>query len=143
MDSGLLNLVNEVRIHQYLSKAATNKTCSQDGIHISLLKALAETQFPKLLQDLYITYIQFGKTPIQWNETLVFPLRKCHDHPYTATNTRPISIVCQFCKIFETLLLPTVSSKLDDSFGSAQAGFRSGNSTLTNLPTLNNFIEDK
>ena len=74
---------------------------------------------------------------------MVFPLRKSGDYPYTATNTRPISIVCQFRKIFETLLLPALSTSLDDSFGSTQAGFRSGYSTLTNLLTLNNIIEDK
>ena len=142
-NSGLLSLVNETRIRQYLSKAATNKACSQDGIHIVLLKALLETQFLKMLQDLYIACIRSGRTPPRWNETLVFPLRKSSDYPYIATNTRPISIVCQFRKIFETLLLPALCTSLDDTFGSAQAGFRSGYSTLTNLLTLNNIIEDK
>ena len=126
-----------------MNKAATNKACSGDGIHILLLKALAETQFPKLLHDLYIACIRSGSTPKRWNETLVYPLQKSRDLPYTATNTRPISIVCQFRKIFETLILPGISTSLDTSFGSCQAGFRSGYSTLTNLLTLNNIIEDK
>ena len=143
VESGLLDLVHEAKIRRYLSKAATNKACSSDGIHILLLKSLAETEFPKLLQDLYVACIRSGSTPTRWNETLVYPLRKSPDLPYTATNTRPISIVCQFRKIFETLLLPAVNTSLDTSFGSCQAGFRSGYSTLTNLLTLNNIIEDK
>ena len=61
--------------------------------------------------------------------------------PYTVENSRPISLVCLFRKLFESLILPIVTNSGKMAYSGVQAGFRSGYSTLTNVLTLHHQIE--
>jgi len=106
-----------------------------------MLHHLLETTFPQHLCELYHAYLWSGQTPARWNEALVYPLCKDRKKPYTATNSRPISLLCLFRKIFESLILPVVTASGHMSYSGIQAGFRSGYSTLTNVLTLHHVIE--
>ena len=77
----------------------------------------------------------------RWNQVLIYPICKDRSQPFTASNSRPITLTCIFRKVFESLILPVVFSSGNMSYSPIQAGFRSGYSTLTNVLTLNLLIE--
>jgi len=106
-----------------------------------MLRHLLDTTFPQHLCQLFDACLRIGQTPARWNEALVNPLCKDRKKPYTATNSHPISLICLFRKLFESLILPVVSASGNMSYPGIQAGFRSGYSTLTNVLTLHHLIE--
>ena len=110
-------------------------------IYVIMLRYLLETTFPQHLCQLYHACLRSGQTQARWNDALVYPLFNDRTKPYTATNSRPISLICLFRKLFESLILPIVSVSGNKSYSSIQAGFRSGYSTLTNVLTLHHLIE--
>ena len=59
------------------------------------------------------------------------------------TNYRPITIISQIPKLFESLVCNKLSPMLSKSISSNQHGFIKGRSTLTNLIYLEQFIIDK
>jgi len=76
-----------------------------DGIHIRLMKTLAETSFVDVLAALFNSYIRLGRTPRMWNDSMVCLIVKDHTRPKDADNVRPITLIGMFRKVFERLLL--------------------------------------
>jgi len=139
--SGLLDTVTTDKIKFQLGRMSSTSSCGSDGITVIMLRHLLETTFPQHLCQLYHACLRSGQTPARWNEALVYPLCKDRKKPYTATNSRPISILCLFRKLFESLILPVISASGHITYSGIQAGLRSGYSTLTNVLTLHHLIE--
>jgi len=139
--SGLLAHISIDKIKVQLGRMSFTASCGTDGITVIMLRYLLETSFPKHLHQLYLACLRTGQTPRRWNESIVYPLCKDRKEPYTAQNSRPISLVCLFRKLFEALILPIGSSSGKMPYSGVQAGFRSGYSTLTNVLTLHHQIE--
>ena len=139
--SGLLDHISIDKINVQLGPMSSSASCSSDGITVIISPYLLITTFPKQLHQLYLACIQKGQTPRRWNDSLVYPLCKDRKKPYTVENSRPISLICLFRKLFESLILPIVSSSGKMAYSGIQAGFRSGYSTLTNVLTLHHQIE--
>jgi len=141
LGSALLDTVTTDKMKFQLARMSSTSSCCSDGITVIILRHLLETTFPQHLCQLYHACLRSGQTPARWNEALVYPLCKDRKKPYTATNSRPISLICLFRKLFESLILPVVSASGNMSYSGIQAGFRSGYSTLTNVLTLHHLIE--
>jgi len=139
--SRLLDQISTEKIRLQLDRMSTTTACGIDGITVIMLRHLLDTTFTHHLYQLYRACLNKGQTPRRWNHALVFPLCKDKKKPYTAINSRPISLVCLFRKLFESLILPIVASSGDMRYSGIQAGFRSGYSTLTNVLTLHHQIE--
>jgi len=140
-ESGLIALISIDKIKFQVCQMSTTSACGNDGITVIMLRHLLETSFTEHLCQLYWACLRKGQTPKRWNEALIFLLCKDKKKPYTANNSRPISILCLFRKIFESLILPCVRSSGNMRYSGIQAGFRSGYSTLTNVLTLHDLIE--
>ena len=141
LDSGLVPQISPANIKFQLGRMSTTTSCDNDGITVIMLRTLLDTSFIEHLFQLYYACLRKGQTPRRWNEACIFPLHKDKNKPYTANNSRPISLLCLFRKIFESLILSTVRSSGNMSYSPTQAGFRSGYSTLTNVLTLHHQIE--
>jgi hypothetical protein len=141
--SGLLDCITEDAIKHKILKMSASTSPGLDGIHIKMLKPLLDTSLPRELCILFQACLRFGQTPKRWNDSLLYPLHKDKAKPYTATNSRPISLICLFRKIFESLILPIVCHSGKMQYSSIQAGFRSGYSGLTNVLALHHLIESR
>lgn len=139
----LLSLVSPERVAWYIEQFSATKSCGEDGIHAVQLKALLSTSFISHLSLLFSACIRHGQTPERWNTALLYPLHKDTSQPYTPTNTRPLSIMVMFRRIFEGLILPIfVDSTLPfNQFQAAQGGFRRGYSTLTQTASLHHSLQ--
>lgn len=129
----------EESVEAEILSQSIDKSCGSDGIHVRLLKVLLDTPVLSWLTTLYQLCVRTGTTPRRWNHTTIHFLVKDPSQPKTADNLRPITIICIFRKIFERLLLPAFHgdwAALDD----AQAGFRGGYSTLTNVAIVHHAL---
>ena len=140
LTSQLLDRISPDNIKLQLARMSTTTSCGNDGISVIILRHLKDTTFIKHLCQLYYACIRKGETLKRWNEASIYPLCKDKGKPYTANNSRLISLLCFFCKIFESLILPTVRTSGNMAYSGIQAGFRSGYSTLTNVMTLHHLI---
>jgi hypothetical protein len=77
--------------------------------------------------------------PVAWKMSHVTPVFKSGDRS-DVTNYRPISLICNFSKVFEhvlhSLVYPHVSHMIIDS----QHGFMKGRSTVTNLAVISQYL---
>ncbi|KAH0605309.1 uncharacterized protein H6S33_004531 [Morchella sextelata] len=138
----LLRLVTVDKIKEFVAKFSTTKACGEDGIHILQIKNLIETEFITDLSFLYQMCIETFSTPERWNSSILYPLQKNSTKPYTPSNTRPISILVMFRRIFESLILPIFEDSIWDfnQMNPCQGGFRSGYSTQTHALILNHSL---
>ena len=141
VSSGLADMISPGGIKSKIRQISSSSSGGSDGITVIMLRHLLDTSFPDYLSQLYHSCLRLGKTPSRWNQALLYPICKDRTQPFTATNSRPITLTCIFRKVFESLILPVVTSSGNMSYSPIQAGFRSGFSTLTNLLTLNHLIE--
>ena len=139
--SGLRDTISRDKIQLQLTRMSTTSSCGSDGITVVILRQPHDPTFPDHLYQLYYACLCCGKTPNRWNQAIIYPLCKDSKKPYTATNSRPISLLGLFRKLFECLILAIVSSSGTLTYSGIQAGFRSGYSTLTNVLTLHHLIE--
>jgi len=141
LDSGLLDQISPDKIKFQLSRMSTSSSSGTDGITVIMLRYLQDTSFTEHLYQLYTACLRKGETPQRWNQACMFPLCQDKKKPYTARNSRPITIFCLFRIIFESLIISTVRSSGQMTYSGIQGGFCSGYSTLTNVLTLHHLIE--
>jgi len=141
LSSWLGDMISPERIKLKIGQMSSSSSGGSDCITLIMLRHLLDTSFPQYLSRLYHSCLRTGKTPARWNQALLYPICKDRTQPFTASNSRPITLSCIFRKIFESLILPVITSSGNMSYSPIQAGFRSGYSTLTNVLTLNHLIE--
>jgi len=141
LSSGLTDMISPERITQKIQQMSSTSSSGSDGITVLMLQHLIPTSFPGVLSQLYNACLREAKIPSRWNQTLLYPICKDRNKPFMASNSRPISLICLFRKIFESLILPIVKGSGNMTNSPIQAGFRSGYSTLSNVLVLNHLIE--
>ena len=104
-DFNTADLVSSEEIIEELRYQDSSKAYGIDGIHIRLMKTLAETSFVDVLAALFNSCIRLGRTPRVWNDSMVCLIVKDHTRPKDADNVRPITLIGMFWKVFEHLLL--------------------------------------
>ena len=151
-ESEILPLFQHSKIAEFLRSYPLQKACGNDSIHTLLIRHLLPTSFLSYLHRLFVACIETGKTPSRWNESVVYllPKGKAKDEngkrlSPTADTVRPLSILPMFRRIFESLLIPTLT-KDENRFSRlhpSQAGFRRGYSTLTNIAVCHHALNNK
>jgi hypothetical protein len=104
-DFDTTELVSSKEIVEELRHQDSSRACGIDGIHIRLIKTLAETSFVDVLAALFNSCIRLGRTPRVWNDSIVCLIVKDHTRPKDTDNVRPITLIGIFRKVFERLLL--------------------------------------
>lgn len=79
--------------------------------------------------------------PEIWKKTKICPILKSGDNNIIE-NYRPISILCNFGKLFEIIIYNKVYPNLYNLISSHQHGFMSQRSTVTNLMCLTQFMSE-
>lgn len=102
-----------------------------DGIPATLVKAFHEI-FTPILYDIFNNSLRAGVFPDMWRKSVVVPVYKSGSRT-TASNYRPVSLLCTFSKLFEMVVHKTLSFRLKNVLSSNQHGFVAGRSTTTNL----------
>jgi len=98
LESGFLDNFTTDKIKVQLQRMSTTSSSGSDGITVIMLRHLLDTSFTEHLHQLFLACLRQGQTPKRWNEATIFPLCKDQSKPYTATNSRPISILAFFAK---------------------------------------------
>lgn len=123
------------------SKKLNNKfTSGIDNIPSFLGKdcAMALAKPLVFLFNLIISSKQFPKT---WKISKIIPVLKSGD-PSNIANYRPISILCNFSKLFESIIYKKIYYKIKNIISINQHGFVEKRSTVTNLAVFTQFASD-
>jgi len=124
------------RVKKVIDRYPLNKSCGIDGIHSSILQSLSEApSFLHHLTMLFKACAALGKTPLRWNESLIYPIPKQPGGSQTIADLRPISLTVMFRRIFECLMMDFINLDCPEltRFHPSQAGFRRQFSTMTQL----------
>ena len=130
-------------IRDMIASQDGSKACGGDGVHMRALKALRDTTLAEYMATLYEACIAEGRTPRAWNRTEIQLIVKDKTKAKTVENARPITLITMFRKIFEGLLLQHIGRLKCLELHPAQAGFRSGYSTLTLAATVHIALEQR
>lgn len=123
--------VDEGMVQECIKKLKPTMSSGHDGIPAALVKAFHEI-FTPILYDIFNNSLRAGVFPDLWRRAVVVPVYKSGSRT-TASNYRPVSLLCTFSKLFEMVVHKTLSFRLKNLISSNQHGFVSGRSTTTNL----------
>lgn len=108
-----------------------NKSPGSDNIPPLFIKLCAEVLVDPLL-FIFNKSIATGIFPSLWKTAKVVPIPKGGESN-SVSDYRPISLLCIFGKIFESLMCPLLQSHCKQLFTQHQHGFLTARSTVTNL----------
>ena len=121
---GIKRLLNNLNVH---------KSHGPDGIPARFLKEKSDSISP-VLALIFNASLHQGKLPIDWKNAFVVPIFKkgLRTDP---TNYRPISLTCICCKVFEHIVVSSVSAhaNLHNTICKEQHGFQKHYSHETQL----------
>lgn len=125
------------QIDSLLEKLPNGKASGQNGIPCEVLR-LGHRFFAVLLQPVFTFCLLTGVVPHEWRSALISPIAK-KVKVDSIEDTRPISLTDVFRKVFEKLLLPTLTD-FAEPLHIAQGGFRDRRGCLDQVTYLNEFI---
>ena len=132
--------VTEEDILFALKKSKDTMTAGPDGIPSFLLRDCA-CLFVSPLLKLFNLILQKSTMPALWKQTCICPVYKSGDVT-EIKNYRPISLLCNFAKIFETILYKHIYSRVSPFINSCQHGFVQKRSTVTNLGCFAQYVSE-
>ena len=77
--------------------------------------------------------------PNIWKQSLITPVFK-NGNKQNISNYRPISIICTFLKLFESIFYTKLYENIKDHISQYQHGFVKGLSILTNLSVFSDYV---
>lgn len=131
---------DEVQVLQAIKKIKPKLTTGPDGVPAFLIRDCAQI-FSYPLMILFNLCLSSGTFPDMWKRSKLCPIYKNGDK-FAITNFRPISIICNFCKILETLLHDSIYPSVSTQISPYQHGFMKGRSTTTNLLSVTQHIAE-
>lgn len=142
LNNNSINLVSfsEEDVLKALKKMKPKLTMGPDGIPAFLLKDCASI-FAHPLKILFNLAIKCCSFPDIWKYSKVCPVYK-KGNKNDITNFRPITIICNFGKAFETLLHDCIYPHIKNIISPQQHGFMKGRSTTTNLICATQYISE-
>ncbi|XP_063902404.1 uncharacterized protein LOC135139824, partial [Zophobas morio] len=126
--------ISEDEVFLKIKNLKSNNTAGPDSIPAFLIKDCVGI-FSKPLTYLYNIILSTQTFPDHWKVSKIIPLFK-KDDKSVIENYRPISLLNNFAKIFESLLHDTIYYQIKHHLSDAQHGFVQGRSTVTNLMTI-------
>lgn len=127
-------------IYLALKKCNNNFTSGPDNIPSFLLKDCASI-FMNPLHKIFNLIIKQQTVPKLWKEACITPVFKKGDVS-EISNYRPISLMCNFAKIFEKTLYKQIYSSVKYLISPYQHGFIEKRSTITNLTIFSQFVSE-
>lgn len=107
------------------------KALGCDGISPLLVKQCASS-LSHPLSVLFNSSLQSGNIPLEWKTHKICPVFKSGS-PNMITNYRPISLLCIFAKVFESLIYSHILDFVQPAISNSQFGFQRGRSCLSQL----------
>lgn len=133
-----MQYVNEDQVLRALRQIKPKFTTGPDGIPAFLVRDCANALAAPLL-FLFNLSIQTSTFPACWKKAKVCPVFK-KGKKTEITNFRPITIICNFAKVFECLLYEPLYCHVKHALSPQQHGFMKGRSTVTNLMCITQYI---
>ena len=121
-----------------LKKSKNSCTAGLDGIPSFLLSDCA-CIFAHPLLKIFNLILKQCKMPDCWKKTCICPVFKAGDVS-DVDKYRPISLLCNFAKTFETVLYKYIYSAVKSHITEYQHGFYQGRSTITNLACFSQYV---
>ncbi|KAK4820811.1 LOW QUALITY PROTEIN: hypothetical protein QYF61_007205 [Mycteria americana] len=126
-------IIQEEAVNDLLCHLDTHKSMGPDGIHLRVLRELAE-ELTKPLSIIYQQSWLIGEVPDDWRLANVTPIYKkgWREDP---GNYRPVSLTLVLGKIMERFILNVLNRHMqaNQEIKPSQHGFMKGRSCLTNL----------
>ena len=132
-----LPLVTEDEVSSALKKSKNSFTMGPDGIPSFLLKDCA-CVFAKPLVFIFNLIIKTSTFPLSWKTAIICPSFK-KGNLADVSNYRPISLLNNFAKIFESILYKYIYREVKRYISPYQHGFMEKRSTVTNLVCFSQF----
>ena len=132
--------ISEEEVYDVLSSLDPHKATSIDGISPAILKHCAFV-LVKPLHYLFSYAIHYYSLPSEWQIHCITPIFKSDDKN-SATNYRPISLLCVASKVLERILYNKVIASISNAISMCQFGFMKGCSTLQQLLIFLNSIHE-
>lgn len=140
-DSPLDNEISEAEIISSVRSLRGSCAAGIDGLYMDMFKCTLEVALPYMKQ-LFNSILSTGRYPTEWSENMITPVHKKGERN-NPNNYRAITLVTSISKIFTKVLSNRLTSWVEDNdiIDEAQAGFRSGYSTVDNIFSLQSVIQ--
>ncbi|CAL8119367.1 unnamed protein product [Orchesella dallaii] len=126
-----------------MKKMRVRKSHNPDNlVPLRVMKNLG-TVFTKLLLTLFSSILSGGAVPTAFKRANVMPLYKGKGSKLMSNNYRPISLLNDYCKLFEMFLSERIKARVRDKLCDKQHAYRENRSCNTALRVFTNFIYDE
>lgn len=132
-----LDDTSEDEVLQIMSSLPDDFSAGDDQIPSKLVRE-ARSSLSKPLALIINLSISTSEFPDRWRRTRICPIFKKGDNT-KMENYRPISIICNFAKIFESVIYSSIYFNTKSLISLHQHGFVRGRSTISNLTSLTQF----
>lgn len=132
--------ISESDVFSAVKRLKPNFTMGPDDVPAFLIKDCVRCLYEPLLY-IYNLIVKSATYPDMWKMAKVFPVFKAGDRN-DVSNYRPIAIVSNFSKIFDTILAKNLYSHVSTIISDKQHGFVQARSTATNLCEFVQFVSD-
>ena len=125
-------IITYKHVEDCIHSLSNSKSVGVDGIPITFwVYSIKYLKHP--LAKLFNNFLQHSFVPTSWKISQIYPLYKNKGAKDTASNYRPIAIICSIAKVFEKVILQFLESSLVQGLSPLQHGFRKSYSTQSNL----------
>ena len=136
----IIREITEEDIRTAAKKLSSKFTSGDDGIPSFIVKDCISV-FSKPLCTIFNLSLRTGIFPKMWKVAKICPILKSSDAEIIS-NYRPISIICNFSKLFEIVLYNHIYFQIKNTISIIQHGFVKGRSTTTNLFVLVQYLSE-
>lgn len=121
-------------VEKAIKKLKPKSSVGTDDIPPFIIKGCCGLLAP-ILAHIFNVSLRTSMFPAIWKEAIVVPIHKAGDAGIVS-NYRPVSLLCGFAKVFETIMQECLFSHLSKYLTLQQHGFIKGRSVETNLCTF-------
>ncbi|XP_063921238.1 uncharacterized protein LOC135136039 [Zophobas morio] len=135
--------VNEISVddvRKHLQRSKNSQTTGVDGVPSFLLRDCASVLAAPLAK-IFNRMLQYSTFPDIWKKAFICPVLK-KGKTNDVTNYRPISLLCNFAKTFESIIYETIYNSVKPFISSYQHGFMANCSTVSNLAVFSQYLSD-
>ena len=135
--------VNEISVddvRKHLQRSKNSQTTGVDGVPSFLLRDCASVLAAPLAK-IFNRMLQYSTFPDIWKKAFICPVLK-KGKTNDVTNYRPISLLCNFAKTFESIIYETIYNSVKPFISSYQHGFMANRSTVSNLAVFSQYLSD-
>ena len=133
-----ISYISEDEIIEALKSCKNTMTSGPDGIPSFFLKDCASV----LVKPLYLLFnliLRQSSVPSQWKNAAICPIFKKGDKA-NVENYRQVCLICNFAKVFESIIYKRIYSSVSHLITPVQHGFVQKRSTISNLACLSQFV---